>query len=125
MDMSWFECLSTDRNGVEAIGFQFGDIGCTNAVGLDAVDVYDESLLVVRWASLRYGQSWCTSSSLNSSLPTEPGILIGWNDYGEMNDGRERCEGKVEVSSSRLKSRVQTTNTKAVSRSYSESTEKE
>jgi hypothetical protein len=44
--------LSTDRDSVEAIGLQFGDVGCTNAVGLDAVDVYDEGLPMVRWVSL-------------------------------------------------------------------------
>ena len=32
-------------NGVEAIGFQFGDISGPNAMGLDAVDVHDEALL--------------------------------------------------------------------------------
>ena len=35
-------------HGVEAIGFEFGDIGCTDAVGLDAVDVDDEVLPIHR-----------------------------------------------------------------------------
>jgi hypothetical protein len=48
--------MSTDGNGVEAIGFQLGDISCIDAMGLNAVDVYDEGLLVVRWVSSH--QSW-------------------------------------------------------------------
>lgn len=34
------------RHGVEAICFQFGDISCTDAMGLDAVDVHDEVLFI-------------------------------------------------------------------------------
>lgn len=35
-------------NSVEAIGFQFGDICCANAVRLNTVNVYDECLSMVR-----------------------------------------------------------------------------
>lgn len=38
-------------HGVEAICFQFGDISCTDAVGLDAVDVDDEVLHIYNWIS--------------------------------------------------------------------------
>lgn len=48
--------MSTDGNGVEAIGFQLGDISCIDAMGLNAVDFYDEGLLMVRWVSSH--QSW-------------------------------------------------------------------
>lgn len=29
----------TDSNSVESIGLQLGDVSCTNAMGLDAIDV--------------------------------------------------------------------------------------
>lgn len=40
-------CMYTYGDSVEAIGFQLGDIGCTDAVGLDAIDVHNECLLMV------------------------------------------------------------------------------
>jgi hypothetical protein len=39
------------RHSVEATCFQFGDISCTDAVVLDAVDVHDEALPVYNWIS--------------------------------------------------------------------------
>lgn len=36
--------MRTDSNSVESIGLQLGNVGCANAVGLDAVDVQNEGL---------------------------------------------------------------------------------
>ena len=45
MSIATFQWLGASYcHSVEAIGFQFGDISCTDTVGLDAVDVHDEIL---------------------------------------------------------------------------------
>ena len=36
--------MRTDSNSVESIGLQLGNVGCANAMGLDAIDVKNEGL---------------------------------------------------------------------------------
>lgn len=40
-------------HSVEAVGFEFGDISCTDTMGLDAVNVHDEVLPIYNWISHR------------------------------------------------------------------------
>lgn len=65
-------------HSVKSVGFQFGDISCTDAVGLDAVDVDDEILCQTR-SAIRRMILWgfIHTSSLNSSPGSEAGILDG------------------------------------------------
>jgi hypothetical protein len=79
MSIALFQWLLVSYcHSVKSIGFQFGDISCTDAVGLDAVDVDDEILYRTR-SAIRRMISWklIHTSSLNSSPGSEAGILDG------------------------------------------------
>jgi hypothetical protein len=65
-------------DSVEAIGFELVDVGDTDAMGLDCVDVDDEVLFRYRLVpEMDNSDSMNITSTVKSSQGSEPGIVTG------------------------------------------------
>jgi hypothetical protein len=65
-------------DSVEAIGFELGDVGGTDAMGLDCVDVDDEVLFRYRLVpEINNSDRMNFTSTVMSSQGSEPGIVAG------------------------------------------------